>query len=175
MSNLSGKERVARGCLSLFFTAPFVLVFAIFFTEEVSLFRKSRQSESWPSVQGRMLEAWTIYMDGPVRKYSSRRSKDPGFRYGVLYSYSVNGQIHKNNRYRFSTSEEVFSTEAEAKAAMANQKPGPVTVHYSPEDPADSTITHEYYLRPNTVVYGLVIAAVAAFLFWVTAILPFRS
>jgi hypothetical protein len=165
----SRKRWSALGCLPLLGTLVFGLVSYAGFDRELSPIVMARASQQWPTVQGRIGEANAIY-------FAEQKSKRDGFypagyRYHVLYTYTVARKPYKNNRLRFTSDKEIFPDESSARALISDFKSGAtVPVYYHPDIPAISTLTHDYRLSPSGIGYCLllttltVLCTVAAYL-----------
>jgi hypothetical protein len=148
----------ARGCLPLLGALVFGLITYAGFDRELSPIVMARASQQWPTAEGRIIEANAIYF---AEQKSRREGFYPaGYRYHVLYTYTVAGQTYRNDRLRFATDHEIFPDEPSARALIAGFQPGaPVPVHYSPDNPAIASLTHDYRLSPSGIGYCILFTA----------------
>ncbi|MFM9996229.1 MAG: DUF3592 domain-containing protein [Phycisphaerales bacterium] len=116
---------------ALLFTA-FAVVFEVSFSYSgsASKVREQRASASWPGVQGTVVSA---------RAIERRKRGGPTFRPEIEYDYTVNGTVHRSDRYRVMHN---WRTTSLAEELVARHPPGAaVTVYYDPSDPARAVLS----------------------------------
>lgn len=121
-------------------------------------YRRAKESESWPSVQGGVEGVETEYTPGG--RYSRR-----GYMVKVSYSYAVAGKSYQGQRVEFVSEAERHPDEAAARAAVAAFPRGPVTVYYDPRRPADATLLRRYRLLGQTAIPIVCAFGIPAFFF----------
>lgn len=125
-------------------------------------YRRAKESESWPSVRGRVDSLKTEFTPGG--RYTRR-----GYMVQVSYSYTVNETSYRSGRLEFVTEAERHPDEAAARAAVAAFPRGLVNVYYNPRRPAESTLLRRYRLLGQTAIPILCAFAIPAFLFGLLA------
>lgn len=111
-------ETLFRGFLGVFFFGLW-LAAGLFGAYTIATeLPQALASDSWPSVEGRIVEA----------RYR-RRAKESRSRFSLLYSYSVDEDFYDGNQVRFMGS--VFGDSARVKAARYRAG-HPVRVYYDP-------------------------------------------
>jgi uncharacterized protein DUF3592 len=103
--------------------------------------REALASQSWPTVEGKVIQATVNEHVGIARRYSPR----------VEYKYQVQGKSYIGRRYQ------VINWEADkswlAEEAVRGLKAGkPVTVHYNPENPAQAVLKPGLLRQQYTIV-----------------------
>lgn len=96
--------------------------------------RKRKQFQSWPKIEGRVIER------GVYKPANAGRVSSPAFRYTphVKYVYTVNGKEYAGeNLFHPQIQLPQVSRESWARK-KADSFPDKVTVNYNPENPADS-------------------------------------
>jgi len=113
---------------------PFIVgsIFTVFslwiLKHAITNFRTARQSESWPSVTGRLVtvELWgTRNVDGVMK---------PVERLSIQYDYQVDGHIHTGKNVAFYT----LVYPETVQFAENHPENSDVRVYYSPETPSNS-------------------------------------
>jgi len=119
-------------------------------------YRRAKESESWPSVRGRVEGVETEYTPGG--RYSRR-----GYLVKVSYSYTVGEKSYRSDRIEFVTEAERHPDEAAARAAVAAFPSGPATVYYNPRRPSESTLLRRYRLLRQSAIPILCAFGIPAF------------
>lgn len=152
-----------KGLIPILLVSPILLAaVAWVVSKEIAEYRRAKESESWPSVRGRVEGIATEFHPGA-------RHKRRGYTVKVAYSYAVEGRSYRSERVQFMTEAERHPDEAAARAAVAEFPPGPVTVYYDPRKPAEATLVRRYRLLWTTAIP--VLAGVAIPLFFLGLVL----
>ncbi len=121
-------------------------------------YRRAKESESWPSVRGRLDSRKTEFTPGG--RYSRR-----GYMVQVSYTYTVDEKSYRSDRLEFVTEAERHPDEEAARAVIAAFPAGPVTVYYDPRRPAQATLIRRYRLLRQSVTPILCAFGIPAFFF----------
>jgi hypothetical protein len=116
------------------FGLVFLAIGLFMFIRGLWLFRASRASRSWPSVQGQVIAAMVEKRvdtdeDGSTTRYMPR----------TVYSYSVQGQQYTCDKVAIGSTP-WYNTYAKAQSKLAYEAGQKVTVSYNPEKPAKAVL-----------------------------------
>lgn len=102
---------------------------------------QANESRSWPTVTGRITDIRTV-SDLSV----AGEMPDTEYHYAVTYTYEVDGQAYRNDRYSLGEGDNAggrtYDTEAEAREAgfAAYTPDDDITVYYDPTDPSSAVL-----------------------------------
>ncbi|OUT62386.1 MAG: hypothetical protein CBB71_02230 [Rhodopirellula sp. TMED11] len=117
----------------------FFVVGVVVLWSGVNNYQRGNASESWPTVQGTVLDA-TIR---DVRSSNSNGPSRTSYAVHLDYEYEVDGTVYEGDQVRFGA-----MMHNERSGALAEQKKyatdSPVSVHYNPEDASEAVLVAGY-------------------------------
>ncbi len=135
--------------------------------------KKATTAQTWPSVNGRVVEAY-VAEDVQV---DSEGDQNRVFAPRVVYEYEVNGQTYQNNRLRLGI-ESFIGSRRKVEQELARFPVGSaVKVYYNPDNPAEAVLQPGVSSKAALVIgiTFLVIAGMTACLVGVVALVSVLS
>ncbi len=148
MENTGWLGFLCMGGLALVFGAVGIWVLILYRREK----RKAQESSTWPSVTGKVVEAYISSHSGTDSEGESVEVYAPK----VVYEYAVNGVVHRSDRLAIGPAA-TYPKRRRAEQEVARYPVGSeVRVFYNPQNPAEAVLQTSLQAGKTMLILGII-------------------